>query len=364
MNEPLTKLLSDLPDVLVDPGHWPRLLKQVSNAANVQHLFIADRDSEANLLLTTEPWKDRFVHGYHGESGLTPYVQYFRHIDEWGRHELTDYTGHARIVSSLPGGKLHKSDEFWEFLIPKNIDENAYARLFKTPNGWVGINFHFDTRYAEREAVLNTLRLIQQPIARCLEVSRYGCSPKGCSLDDQIQASPYPQMLLGTRGRILAINLQAEAILGSSEITAHKYGYFFISQGNIESAFQMALSYVLKNRIPRIVPLPSLENGRTMHLVLSPDERGGALNVLATFLTGDEPAHLIKPLCDAHGFGDRQAEILELCYKGLGTKEISQILGITEGHVQRLLGQVYKELEIPNRIPHLVAFLRKLHQLH
>ncbi len=311
MQRQIDQIISSLPDALLQPNHWATVLDDIRSLSGVPHLVIAERDQAGHLLLDDAPWEHEFVRGYDGEIGLDPYLDYCQPFDDWDRFEPNCSGNAPLLLSQQKGSTLGVNSEFWEWLQPLDITDNAYARLYDTPGGgWVGINLHFDGTLTDCQKVLEVLNAIQKPLAQCLQIQQAGLSQNFQSnVERQIHGSSFAKLLIDGRGHILELNHAFEQLISQEPQLFRANGTLALKDPTIHNAYLKAVSATFQSRLPQIVAIPSDHFGKYLTLVVSPYEQGGRtllgsrLCAMVTVVTDEHHAPLIRPLidsCDRH----------------------------------------------------------------
>jgi DNA-binding CsgD family transcriptional regulator len=363
------RVLTRLADTLDEPAVWREVLDEIKQAVSAPHMLIAERDARGTLILGERPWEQPFISGYDGERGAQPYVDYFRQFDTWDRFEAGGRCAGPVLVSQAPGHAVPETSEFRDWLRPLDIDENAYMKLFDTPDGWVGLNIHFPARMADTDRMLQFLRLIRRPLARHARAALSGV--RGCprdGLERRIAAATHPQFLLAPDGRIKAGNDAAAEMAADNPGLLRRNGVLAFTGAELNARFHAAIAAVAATSVPEILAVP-WPGGRGMAEVMLTPERGESdafhtarTRVLVTFVTeGGEAAPLIAPLARAHGLNATETAILREAETGRDNRGIARALCLSEVHVRKTLSEIYAKLGVANR-HELAALMARMHR--
>lgn len=368
MFEHATRVMARLADTLDDPNAWEEVLDEIKQAVSAPHMLIAERDACGTLLLGDRPWEQPFASGYDGERGARPYLEHYRHFDTWDQFEAGGRCTGPVLVSQVPGHAISETSEFREWLRPLDIDENAYMKLFDTPDGWVGLNIHFPARTADAVQMLEFLRLIRRPLAKHARATLSGVQGcPGASLESRVAGAAHPQFLLAPDGRIEAFNGPAEEIAAKNDGLLRRNGVLAFTGAGLNARFRAALAAVAASGQPEIVVVSWPDGQRATEVLLTP-ERGmhdalspARTRVLVTFVTPSDPAPLIAPLARAHGLNATETAILREADKGRDNRGIARALGLSDVHVRKTLSEIYAKLGVANR-HELAALMAGLHR--
>ena len=360
------RILNALPETLVDPNAWSTVLEEIKTAVGAPHMFIAPRDERGNILFDPEPWHSPFFSGYDGETGARLYLDYYLGHDAWNGYRHGGRWAKPILVSRSSGHVLGNESEFWDWLRPLEITDNAYVKLADTPTGWIGANIHFDIEKTNAEKMLEVLSAIQRPLSNFIraEISGVRGNPLH-GIEDRLRSSPYPQALLGTDGHVLAFNAHLEALVRDGSHVLKLNGALAFEQPSVHAQFARALSSAINQCEPQIVAIPLDGVARNTELVISPETiHTSALSArqtyaLVTFLTEGDDTPLTEALADCYAVTPTERRCLALLGEGKSSKVMARELGVSNAHVRQTLSNLYDKCAVANR-NELMALLTRL----
>ena len=369
MNKEVLQIISGIPDVLLQPSGWVNVLDDIRSKLGIPHLIIAERDTTGHLVLNElAPWEYDFIRGYDGMNGITSYLEYYRKFDHWDGFELGYKNTKPVLVSQHEGYSLGVDTEFWEWLNPLDINENIYSKLFDTDNGWLGINFHFDSDVTDNQKLLNALALIQKPLATCLKIQSQGLGQSHeQALDVQLDNSPFPQIVLNSDCAIIAASQSFEQLLILENELFNCNGKLSFRNSRLQSEMLSAVSSILMNRMPQILSVPSSHHNQNILFVLAPYEQpeknvaGAKLIIQITAITNQQHSPLIQPFAQAHKLNRTQTAILYQIDTGKAPKQIASELHLSRDHVRKTLSEMYTIFGVAD-LTELTHLLSKIHR--
>jgi len=361
----VTAILSVFPEALWQPEGWRTVLPVMTSHMAVPHILIAERDHEGVLQLDEASLESEFIHGYGDLRNKQDYLNYYSAFDLWDRFECGyNIDRGAVMVSDQKGHELGVSTEFWAWLNPLSINENAYMPLFHTPKGWLGINAHFDHNRADREHILKTLNALRKPFETCLRSQQFGLY-ENQNLEREMSASSIPKMLLRADGSVKFVNPAADRFVSCDQDLFRVNGSIRFESSKLQNTFKNKLRQAVETRLPQYIPHATADK---CGFVISPIER--SLNALwepetllmVSILDDSHYGPLVRPFAQAHGLTAREITILVELDKGKNLHEVADALGISFNHVRKVMYQeIFQKLRVGS-VAELMGVLSNLHR--
>jgi len=374
-NEPLQqsveiqKFIEDLPNAVTSSEGWNGVVPQLAQLAGCPHGFISARDTSGDLQLEADKlWENEFVYGYDGERGITEYLSYYRHFDEWGEFERTA-ANEPIIASHSSNFEFSPSSEFWDWANPLEFNDSAYAKLFDLPDGCVGLNLQFDNRTTNRAHVLSVLKAVQRPIASCLKLQQLGYTQsfKG-TIDAQLSSASEPKALFSHRRTTIHHNRLFDNYLSSTEALFLRAGRLRFSEPTKQSEFDAAFNLVRSTRLPQVVRFNESEVLSPTSIVMAPYELSGfsmlenSVGVLVTILTNEADYSVLSSFGQAHGLTPRQITIMIKVAEGKSVRKIAAELNISYEYARSVLYKdIFPSLHVSD-LTELVALLGRIYR--
>ncbi len=363
----LFSIVSELPDALNDANHWNLVLSKLAYATGAEHVFVSERDPLGSLQLDDNPWESPFVYGYDGEAGIRPYLDYFHQFDEWGKFELSCERNQPALLSEFAGPMLGARSEFWDWLNPLGITDNAYVKLFDTDAGWVGLNLHFNRDISDIESRLSVLQKVCKPLSTSLQLHFNGFGFYD-ELEAQLLSSEIPKLLIRASGKIVAINSLAEQLIATHSGTFKTNGKLAFLTSSIQNQFRQALAEAGSDGMARIFSLPLDLERADMTVVVLPVPRRSSASLdkepllELSFIGRELPSPLLRPLASAYGLTPRQTTVLAEVEKGKNVRQIAKDLELSYDYVRSILYKdIFPALNVSD-LPELVALLGKVNR--
>ena len=347
------RFLQKLPDAMLDFNMLGEALGTLKSDLSVPHLLIAQRDHRSILQIQDTMLHPYLVNGYGDESHIDSYLDFYRQHDDWDQFELRCDLTQARATTQYDYGRVHPKSLFNEWLTPLDITENATIKLYDHAEGWLGMNIHFDSRYADTGMVLEVMNLIRPALARTLFGNIYGLSRGRLGYEET--PTLHPELIMRSDHRLMRSNPAAERFLEQSQDICLFQGKVLFCDSRTHRAFTDAVARLLQYRQARILPLPSHLHVGT-HVFLSLDERlaNNAIEVETlvrmTIVSESKPNPVVDHLAQIHGLNPTQTQILRCNAQGMTAKQAATIAHCSEEHARAILSGLYRLLGVKNQI--------------
>lgn len=353
-----------------EPGEWPTAI-----AVLARHL-----GAMGGMLVRNARAPDRSscIVG-----GMDPEIS-ARYVEEysdnpWTRAAASVPIGEVAVLSQLYDPREgRKLGWYADVLQPTHTREMTFLALrgFTTASSVGGLAFcHYESGTSAVEEAVHRLRELQPHLTRAVWLSQKVDQSRilGRQLDDMVNSSSRPVLMLSAAHRVIGMNPATEGFLRWSGFAVDGGGRLRASSPTDDDALQAAIARAAwpvhaGGDAPMSVPA-NTSTGRSVRLVLTPLPRHGVLPVLdpeghAAVLAMVVDPHgefdaKIDSLATTYGLTASEARVAGLLATGMGREHAADRLHVSVETIKKHTAACYRKIGLHSQagLAHVVASL-------